>query len=178
MLCYSGWRTHKGICSWTGPLSGDGILFLKLSVPLKRRRWKARSEPGWVCRCHTCGAGSLAPWPASPLGWKLADPRAAILQRCSKGVCIHGERFPVPWMWPFVRLFFSKKHLQTPAVNGHRYFSLQQQGFPFLLCYSYLARHDSFAIPVNKTHYSTVQFGTTLNDGSPADGLVMYYNRC
>lgn len=78
----------------------------------------------------------------------------------------------------FIGLFFSKKHLQTPAVNGRCYFSLQQQGFPFLLCYSYLARHDSFAIPVNKTHYSTVQFGTTLNDGSPADGLVMYYNRC
>lgn len=89
MLCYSGWRTHKGICSWTGPLSGDGILFLKLSVPLKRRWWKDRSEPGWVCRCHTCGAGSLAPRPASPLGWKLADPRAPIWQRCLLQGCVH-----------------------------------------------------------------------------------------
>lgn len=132
MLCYSGWRTHKGICSWTGPLSGDGILFLKLSVPLKRRRWKDRSEPGWVCKCHTCGAGSLAPRPASPRDGSWLTPEHPFCRgACSKGVCIHGERFPAPWRWPFHWTGFLQ---EAPAISCCEWTPLLQlttTGFSF-----------------------------------------------
>lgn len=98
------WQRHKGICSWIGLLSGDGILFPELSVPLKRRRQSARSKPTWAHR----GAGSLTPQTAVPWWWGLADPGAQVWQRCLLQGClllchetmrVHGEKSkPTAWM--------------------------------------------------------------------------------
>lgn len=96
------WQRHKGICSWIGPLSGDGILFPELSVPLERRRQSVRSKPAWARR----GAGLLTPQPAVPWGWGLADSRAPGSAR------LLAPRAPPSLPWNIARAWWK--------VQGHR----------------------------------------------------------